>query len=618
VLQSKNGKKASERPSSKIDRRAFVKAAGGTIALSAGAISIGDSEAAAKGSWDYEADVIVVGTGTSGLVAAVTAAAEGAKVILLESAPIVGGASVRSGGGCWLPNNRHMRAAGLQDSRDDALRYMARYSFTQLYDAHALYCGIPEASYHLIEAMYDNASPALDYLEQLGALQTVPDLCYDYWDFAPENKAPYGRMVRVRFEGDHTYDNSFEKAAFHDATAVTPAWYSTINPAGGVFRTPGAEMIRQLKAWIDKNGMPILFEHRAVRLVTNRKREIVGVEATTDEGRKVVTVHARRAVHFGSGGFTQNEDLRLNFQRGPVFGSCGPMTNQGDLVYMATAVGAKLGNMQNAWNIQVVLDHNIESPAIAADMWVLAGDSMIVVNKHGRRIVNEKRPYSDRAEVHYNYDPTNEEWMNLVLFYIFDERVRTLAAGRSSIPPKDTVAPHVIVGQTVDELAKGIADRLKRFAPKLGGFSLAANFITNLKETMVRFNRFAATGVDEDFGRGKYRYDQQWHERSSGDQNWAANDKPNKTMYPLSAMGPYYAVLIAKGQADTNGGPVINPKGQILSVSNEPIPGLYGAGNCIASPSGRAYWGGGGTLGPALTFGYIAGKNAARDPIKQK
>lgn len=88
-------------------------------------------------------------------------------------------------------------------------------------------------------------------------------------------------------------------------------------------------------------------------------------------------------------------------------------------------------------------------------------------------------------------------------------------------------------------------------------------------------------------------------------------------MYPFSTSGPYHAILIGGGTLDTTGGPKINAKAQVIDTAGKAIPGLYGAGNCIASPAGQAYWSAGGTLGPALTFGYIAGLNAVQEPVKE-
>ena len=550
-----------------------------------GAIPFAESEAATKGKWDREADIVVVGSGAAALSAAVAAASKGASVLVLEAAPVAGGATARSGGGYWIPNNRFMREKGWTDPREDAVRYMARYSFTELYDPNAPFYGIPENNYHQMEAMYDNAAPAVELLESLGAMQYRADDSWDYWDYAPENKAPQGRLVW---------------------TVPRP----NTNARGG------AELIAQMKDWLDKKNMPILLDHRVTKLILNSKKEVIGVEATTDDGARTLSFRALKAVHFGSGGFILNKELRLNFQRGPVFGACGPMTNQGDFVYIAAEIGAKLGNMQNGWRFQLVLDQALQSPALATDCWGVIGDSMVLVNKFGRRVVDEKRPYADRGEVHFIYDPQYEEWINLVLFQIYDQRIADLSAGFYPFPPKDTAAPHVLKGETLEDLSRAISARLAQYAGKLGGFKLDKTFDTNLKDTIKRFNHFSETGVDEDFNRGGFRYDPQWHARFGGQGAVDANNKPNKTMYPIAGQGPYYCIMLCSGSADSNGGPVINAKSQVLSTKNQPIPGLYGAGNCIAAPSGRAYWGGGATIGPALTFGYIAGMNAVKEPVK--
>jgi 3-oxosteroid 1-dehydrogenase len=558
---------------SRLDRRAFITAAGAVAAssLGVGAVTFGESQAAVQGRWDREADVIVVGSGCAAMTGAVIAAAEGLNVLMVESSPFPGGASARSGAGFWIPNNRFLRARGLTDPREWCIRYMARYSFTQLYDQEANFYNIPENSYHLMEAMYDNASPAVERLEALGAAQFVGDKSWDYWDYCPQNKCPEGRLIWFTPKEGRGFELGGMKIKL-----------------GG-----GHGFIQQMKGWLDQHGVSILLEHRATRLVVNSKREVVGLEVLNIEGGKTLAMRARKAVQFGSGGFILNRELNLNFQRGPVFGACGPMTNQGDFVYMATEIGAKLGNMQNGWRYQLVLDQALQTPALATDMWGVPGDSMFLVSKYGKRVVDEKRPYNDRGEVHFVYDPNREEWQNLVLFMIFDQRVMDLCAQHYPIPPKDTFAPYILRGSNFEELTAAISEHLTKFAPKIGGFHLDPSFLPNLKETVGRFNQFADTGSDLDFNRGGCRYDVEWNARFGGEASVQANDKPNKTMYPIAAKGPYYAILVVAGSADSNGGPVINANAQVLSNRDRPIAGLYGAGNCIAAPSGRAYWGGG-------------------------
>lgn len=134
----------------------------------------------------------------------------------------------------------------------------------------------------------------------------------------------------------------------------------------------------------------------------------------------------------------------------------------------------------------------------------------------------------------------------------------------------------------------------------------------NLKETIARFNQFAESGVDLDFHRGETPI-----ELANYGKPVAGNDKPNRTMYPIRSTGPYYAVMTGAGTLDTKGGPKINASAQVLNADDQPIAGLYGAGNCIAAPAGQGYWAGGATLGPALTFGALAGKHAAASVLKE-
>jgi hypothetical protein len=178
-------------------------------------------------------------------------------------------------------------------------------------------------------------------------------------------------------------------------------------------------------------------------------------------------------------------------------------------------------------------------------------------------------------------------------------------------------APYVISGNTWEELATNINARLQKVSGQVSITSrigpltpLDDSFVPNMKATIDRFNSFAESGVDLDFGRGTTPIQTAW-----GMPPRPGNTK-NSQMYPFSPSGPYHCIMLGGGTLDTKGGPVINTNAQVMHVSGKAIPGLYGAGNCIASPAGQAYWSGGGTIGPGMVYGYIAGLNAAKEKVK--
>jgi hypothetical protein len=203
---------------------------------------------------------------------------------------------------------------------------------------------------------------------------------------------------------------------------------------------------------------------------------------------------------------------------------------------------------------------------------------------------------------------------------IYDQRTAEAFAGVYPLPNTSTGAAYVLRGDSMTDLVRRIEARLAELAPRVGGVSLDPSFTENLKATVQRFNGFARAGKDDEFQRGVAGYDREWHAAFSPmrtDTDWPANEYPNVTMHPLRDQGPYYCIILGAGALDTNGGPVIDAAARVLDVHDEPIPGLFGAGNCIASPSRDAYWGAGCPLGLSLTFGYIAANTAHSDPRRE-
>jgi 3-oxosteroid 1-dehydrogenase len=548
-------------------------------------------ELSMKPGWDIEMDIAVVGSGAAASAAAVASYCSGASVVILEKSPALGGTTAKSGGQPWIPNNFALRAQGVKDEREDCLRFMARGNYPQLYNPSDPLLGLTPHAYEMLGAYYDNAAPAIDFLMKMGACQFVQSLPLlpDYLDHVVENKVLRGRLV-----------------------APTSA-----QAGPGI----GADLIRQLHAWIMARKITVLTGHRVSRILTDESGRVVGVEAIKVDG-STARVHARRAVIFGSGGYTHHKELMLNYQKGPTFGGCAVISNTGDFIFLSQAVGAQLGNMNSAWNAEVPLEQALEFSSTPDDIWQPTGDSMMLVNKYGLRVVNEKRAYNDRSKVHFIWDPVEQEYPNQVLCMIYDQRTLELYAGSPDpypIPRPETSEPYVINGQSWTELGDNIRARVEQLAPRIGNWRLARDFNQGLMATVQRFNQFANDGVDRDFHRGDFPYDVEWHQAffsvPAQGTKWPVGDRPNITIYPFSDSGPYYCILVAAGTLDTNGGPKINKFAQVLDAQDKPIPGLYGAGNCIAAPM-PYYIAGGSTIGNALTFGYVAGSQAAREPGK--
>ena len=575
-----------------ISRRAVLTGAG--AAATVGAVALTSSSAFAKGqNWDHEADIVAVGGGAAGLTAAIVAAEEGNSVILLEKAPVLGGTTAKSAAVYWIPNNFALRDQGIEDKKADCMKYLCRFAYPERYTADAPNLGLADDAYALIEAFYDNGALAIDRLSAIGALKSAQwsmdgqsEGPPDYFDHAPENKVPAGRAL------------------------------GPVKPDGSL--GVGTDLIAQLETALRQRGQAILTDHRVLRVVLDDDGAVVGLEA--ESAGKTVTIRVRKAVVFGSGGYAHSPEFVRLYQRNHSYGSCASGASTGNFIDIGGAAGARLGNMFGAWRSQVLVEECLKNPRLAASVFFPPGDSVIEVNRHGKRVVNEKRNYNDRTKIHFSYNPTTEDFPNHLLFMVFDARTREAFAGSYPIPEPGKTSPYLIEGATWADLSQNIEARLAKIAPHVGGFTLDAGFQAGLEDTVRQFNEYARAGSDPDFGRGAQNYDLEWagffgpHRADSG---WPANDMPNSTMYPIRDEGPYYAFILGAGMLDTNGGPLINAKAQVIDTSGNPIPGLYGAGNCVASPSREAYYGAGGTIGLALTFGYIAGKNASKESARK-
>jgi succinate dehydrogenase/fumarate reductase flavoprotein subunit len=533
-----------------------------------------------------DVDVIILGTGAAGLSAALAAHEAGAKVALIERGHRIGGTSAISGGVIWVADNPRMGAAGMDDSRADALAYFRSLDHGDLVD-------------ETIEAFVDNGPEALAFLEGIDALKVAVLPGYpDYYLDRPGAKPEGSRAL------DHDLFDLGELGAWAAkilAIEEPKPLMLRETPLGGATTMPPPEVLGQrlaarqcgfgqamvarlLKACLARGIEPILGVETG-RLVREGTR-IAGIAGSIDGAPFALS--ASRGVIVATGGFEWDEDLRRTFLRGPVSAPASPPTGTGSGLQLAMAAGAKLGNMTSAWwaPTMVTPDEPWTSGEQRGQILLIERTvpHSIMVNRAGQRFCNEAANYSALGGVFHRFDPATYDYPNLPAWLVFD-------AQHAARYPLGTRQPGQPVPDWVARAAtlEGLAERIG-----IDGAALAG--------TVARFNAHADAGHDPDFGRGTSAYDHFYGDRSR-----------SGTAVTLGAVreAPFYAVEVHSGVLGTNGGPRTDGKARILGHGGAAIPGLFGAGNAIACPTGGIYAGAGGTLGPALTFGYLAGRAAA-------
>ncbi|MGB3662858.1 FAD-binding protein, partial [Mycolicibacter algericus] len=275
------------------------------------------------------------------------------------------------------------------------------------------------------------------------------------------------------------------------------------------------------------------------------------------------------------------------FLRGPMRGAVSPPNNTGDALRMAMAHGADLANMGEAWWVPIVripgdtIDSQQRSRSVRLER---TRPRSIIVNRSGRRFVNEACDYNSMAGAFHYLEPRGG-YVNDPAWIVFDaEHLRRY--GFLGVAP-DEAAPEWFCE-----------------SPDLAALAARTGIDPDgLAQTVASWNRGVAAGADPEFGRGASAYDGYW-----GDDQ--ADTPAGRTLGPLDT-APYYAVPLSVGAMGTKGGPRTDADGRVLHVTGRPIPGLFAAGNAMAGVTGRAYGGAGGTIGPAMVFGFRAGRAAA-------
>lgn len=536
--------------------------------------------------WDIEADVVVLGSGGAAMTAAIAAHDFGAsEVVILERSGMVGGTTAMSGGMLWIPNNHHMHEEGIEDSDEEVVTYL---------DSLAPGALDPETLWSFMQ----NGPEMLRYLAErtpvrLRAFRDFPD----YQPYSPGAKPDGGRSLdneAFSFErlGKWAGRVNPSKMAYPLRGSLMEAISGSLDEAtlaereAGDYRGLGQALAGALfMAVLDRN-IPVEFEKRARKLVKDGDR-VIGVIAEDANG-KPFRVRARRGVVIATGGFEWNETLVKAFVRGPLTGPVSVPENEGDGLLMAIEAGAQLGNMQNAFWMQSVLEfkpqHRNAKPNYLLGSDERARPGAILVNRAGKRFVNEAANYNALGKSLHAFDAGTHTYANLPYWLIIDQRYKDKYHTFNS-PPGGPTPSFMMKADTLEELAE-----------------VAGIDPQGLVATVARFNDMVRKGHDDDFNRGDNSYDNfyMW-----GDTDF---DPPYRTLGVID-QGPFYAVKMEAGALGTAGGPRTNADAQVVDWNGNPIPGLYAAGNAMAAVLGEIYGGAGGTLGPGLTFGYVAGRH---------
>jgi len=532
-------------------------------------------------------DVVVLGSGAAGLTAALAAAVEGVRVAVFEKAELLGGTTALSGGTIWIPNNQPARRAGIEDSRERGLTYLASLSNGMI---------LPE----LAEALVDGGPQFVDFLDKHSEIRL--QVVHGYPDYHPEHPGGLpggGRSIEpafVSFVGLEEWIDRIAGDVRRTLIAETPLGGGTgvVEPDLLAEREEakqeglGRALIGGLlRACLD-HGVRIETRCRGVRLLTENGA-VTGVELETPDGLRSVYAGA---VVLATGGFEYDPALVRDFLRGPLSKPVGAPSNAGDGLRMVMRIGAQLGNMREAWWSPIVSYPGIRrdggrNALLSARERALPG--CIMVNRYGHRFANEAANYNALGGAFHRLDESRLDYLNVPAYMIFD-RSTVDRFGAFGVSPGGTMPDWVTRAETLEELAD------------LFGIPAAG-----LRATVDKFNADARAGVDPDFARGQSAYD-----RFPGGRHAKDPDSPFTTLGPVET-APFYGAEVAISALGTKGGPRTDREGRVLDVDGDVIRGLYAAGNVMASPAGMVYGGAGATLAVAGVWGLYAGRAAVHD-----
>ncbi|MDO8769796.1 MAG: FAD-dependent oxidoreductase [Burkholderiaceae bacterium] len=555
-------------------------------------------------------DLLVIGSGAGGLSAAVTAAHLGLKVLVVEKDPQYGGTTAWSGGWMWIPRNPLAIEAGIVEDIEKPLSYLKHELGAQFDEARA-------------RVFLDNGPRMVEFFRSKTALQFIDGNAMPDFHGSTPDAATGGRSIcAAPFDG--------RRLGRHIDQLKLPLPETTL---WGMGIASGAELKHFLNAmrspasfWhvtklVLRYGWDLLIHRRGMRLV-NGNALVAGLAASafeagveirtscparrllTEQGRVVgaivgspqgdVEIRARCGVVLACGGFPHDtqrkKELLPHAPTGLEHWSAASRGDTGDGLRLGEAAGGVVARdlVQAAALAPVSLAPQADgSFAHFPHLIERAKPGLIAVTADGERFTNEADSYYDFMQSLLEATPAGQPvqaW--LVCDHTFIRRYGLGAVKPAPMPLGSMLnCGYLKRGNTLEALAQTCGIDAQ-----------------NLQNTVQRYNRLALEGQDADFAKGETPYN-----RIQGD---AARGYPNPCMAPITR-GPFYAVRVVPGSLGTFAGLKVNTHAQVLDAQGQPIAGLYAGGNDMNSMMGGHYPSGGITLGPAMTFGFLAAQHAA-------
>jgi 3-oxosteroid 1-dehydrogenase len=539
----------------------------------------------ASNNWQESYDVLIVGSGSAALSAALTASSGGLTCKILEKTALIGGTSAMSGAGTWVPANHHAAAAGFKDSVSDAITYLRATSPS----------GWQETEDGLWTAFAQTAPRMLKFLEEKTPLRFVltqePDIMPQrvggkmsgrMLSPRPLSKWIVGRYAnKIRpstlphlFTYQEVYDGDLYHRPFFAALRVMPKLVWRLLTKS---RAQGSALVTGLLRGCLDTGCDVETKARVLNLTTDKETgRVIGVEVEVDGQKK--RYQAKVGVVIASGGFEWDTVMREKHFPGRLDFLGSPRANEGDGQKMVAAIGGQMARMDQA-NIYPAIPTRYEKQLHGLPMIFQAEKHAIVVNRHGKRFVNES-DFNVGVEVDRRDAKTGQP-EHLPAWVIADVRLLKGALPLAWYSRKSST--WLVRAATLRELAEKI-----QVPPD------------ELEKTVERFNRFCVDGKDLDFQRGESAWDQ------------FKGGGPNSALGKIQR-SPFLAAPFNRSILGTKGGARTNESGQVLHQSGIVIPGLLAAGLAMANPIGTQAVGPGTTIGPNLTWGFICGETLVRE-----